>query len=135
MFAPVWEVVVAGRYRSLPAVLGGYRRLAVRGEDYPVAVPARDACIRGVLYLNLSPEDLARLDRFEGEAYRRRAVQVIAGGRRLPAEVYELRPEFRHLAAPTPWDPERFVAEGLRRFLARHGEVVRPAPRLGSSRG
>ena len=35
MFEPVWGGVVAGRYRSMPAVLPGYRRQRVRGPWDP----------------------------------------------------------------------------------------------------
>ena len=50
MFAPVWQRIVSGHYASCPAILTDYQRLAVKNEEYPVAIPAMGHHIEGVLY-------------------------------------------------------------------------------------
>lgn len=127
MFAPVWEQIVTRPYRSDEAHLAGYRRLAVHRQDYPVIKPQTGAGVAGVLYFDVSPPDLARLDAFEGEYYRRTSVNVVLsadpanpGGAQFTAEAYVLRPAFYAIATGKEWDPDRFAREGIKRFVARY---------------
>lgn len=93
MFAPVWERVVQGRYRSLPAQLQGYVRLVVRGVSYPGIVEREGAKVDGLLYLDVVAADLDRLDRFEGSEYARRDLVVsLPDGSQTTAAAYGLPP-------------------------------------------
>jgi gamma-glutamylcyclotransferase (GGCT)/AIG2-like uncharacterized protein YtfP len=56
-----------------PAVLRGFRRVALRGTPYPTLLRAPGAAVAGKL-LRVTPAQLARLHRYEGRAYRFRAV-------------------------------------------------------------
>ncbi len=122
MFNPVWSRVVNGYYQSLTATLHGYQRLAVKGEEYPVALPASpEHSIPGVLYLGVNPQDVAKLDDFEGEYYIRLNTPVTAGtGELLNADTYILRPQYKHIAAPTEWDAEHFRTIGIKTFMTRY---------------
>lgn len=122
MFDPVWSRVVKGHYTSLPATLHGYQRLAVKNEEYPVAIPAtQHSSITGVLYLGVSLTDIERLDDFEGEYYLRLPTPVITdtGHTRL-AETYILKPSCRHIAETFAWNVEHFRTSGIERFIARY---------------
>lgn len=116
MFPEVWTRVVRGRYRSRPARLPDHVRFAVRSASYPGIVPRPDACVDGVLYLDVESADLALLDRFEGPEYDRRPVAVSCGeGNRIEAETYVYR-DGANLTG-TGWDPARFDLAG---FLRQH---------------
>ena len=70
MFAPVWDSLIGSHYNSEPAVLGGFRRYAVKNEEFPVIRPDHDhACVEGIIYYGLSQSDFDNLDEFEGEYY------------------------------------------------------------------
>ncbi|HWA72440.1 MAG TPA: gamma-glutamylcyclotransferase family protein [Polyangiaceae bacterium] len=84
----VGECRTEARYQLL--VLGIYPALSDQG----------DRAIAGELYA-LDARQLSKLDEFEGEAYRRRAVQLEDGR---VAEAYFLVPERRAQAAPDPRD-------------------------------
>lgn len=122
MFAPVWTRVVAGSYESCPAILHSHQRFAVKGEEYPVAVPASpEHSIPGMLYLGVTPQDVAKLDDFEGEYYVRSNTSVATNtGDMFDAEVYILRPQYQHIAAPNEWDAEHFRTFGIKAFMARY---------------
>lgn len=120
MFAPVWDSLVEHHYTCDQAVLGGYRRFAVLGEEYPVVKPDLNACVEGVVYYDVGAEDILRLDSFEGEYYQRKTVNVIAGGRRVAAQVYALHPRYYAMAAPHSWDAEYFSRNGIHQFMARY---------------
>ncbi|GGI18984.1 gamma-glutamylcyclotransferase family protein [Oxalicibacterium faecigallinarum] len=89
MFPAVWQRVVHGRYRSVPAMLPGYARYEVAGETYPGMVPKTASAVNGVLYLDVDEADLLALDVFEGSEYRRDVVTVsVAADENLTAVTY-----------------------------------------------
>ncbi|MBL8311316.1 MAG: gamma-glutamylcyclotransferase [Burkholderiales bacterium] len=132
MFPVVWRGVVRGDYHSATAVLSGLRRLCVRGEEHPALVVAPQAsALAGVVYFDVEPDDLARLDYFEGREYARVSLSV-------QAKAHEAgRPDFitadAYLALniddllTCDWDVAAFERDGLPRFLARY--AVDNAPR------
>jgi len=82
----------------LPAELPGYRAVWAAGESFPMLTPDASARAPGVLAHNLSAEDVARLDFYEGAfAYDLRDLTVETSGGPAPAQVY-----FPHDA---PWQP------------------------------
>lgn len=116
MFAPVWRRVVRGTYASLPAVADGHMRQAIHGETYPGMVSCVGASVEGVLYLEVDEDDIAALDAFEGDEYRRTPLAVtLASGETVQAEAYlYLRPE---KLAGLPWQPDKFELE---RFIGMY---------------
>ena len=121
MFAPVWQQIVTGQYQTIPSVLAEHRRLAVLNEDYPAAIYQVDYSIQGVLYLNVNADDVARLDRFEGDYYDRVSVSVSdTHGLSYPAKVYRLNAQFQAILSPLDWNLEQFKQQGLQRFLQQY---------------
>ncbi len=121
MFPEVWERVVGSNYRASSATLHGYLRRGVHDESYPVIVQhGPDSHVDGILYYGISTEDLASLDRFEGEYYVRRSVEVITGREGISCEAfaYVLSDRYRHLLSDRDWDPGFFREQDLHRFLA-----------------
>lgn len=110
-FPAIFEAVTGRRLEAESAVLEGYARFRVRGEAFPGIVAAAGAHVPGVICPGIDPVSLARVDRFEGEMYRREAVEVRAGrdGRAVAAETYVVRPRWRRLLADAPWDPGEFA--------------------------
>ena len=113
MFDAVWSRVIEGTYARVDGNVDRHRRFAIAGEDYPGMVPRDDSKVAGVLYLDVDEGDLRRLDRFEGDDYRRVAVAVAgADGNVRDAETYLYLRTDRLLA--TSWEPDRFA---MQRFL------------------
>lgn len=119
MYAPVWQQVVTGTYESRVGLIRGYARWRIRGELYPALLAAGpESTLHGVLYLNVSPQDVEALDRFEGAGTDYGRIELPAeleGGSVLNAATYLYLHPGRVEAAP--WEAEHFEAEGLQRFL------------------
>ena len=119
MYAPVWQRVVTGSYDARAGRIRGYARQRIHGELYPALLAAApESEVRGVLYLDVSPQDVEALDNFEGAGmdYRRIEVPVaLEDGSVLNAATYLYLHPAR--VEEAPWDAERFEAEGLQRFL------------------
>ena len=104
----------------LPHAVGtlkGYSRRSVTGEQYPAIVPDKKAVVRGVVYRNVPDAAWDRLDRFEGEMYKRRTVNIeLNGGGLLQAETYIIHPRFLDRLDLSDWDFDDFVASGKVNF-------------------
>jgi gamma-glutamylcyclotransferase (GGCT)/AIG2-like uncharacterized protein YtfP len=112
--------VAACRPKALPASLSGYRRSRLHGLEYPAIFPARGGEVSGILYLDLNPEALERLDIFEGEMYSREELVVNAGGKPLPAMAYVLKKPCHHLLTGKEWHLAEFLQGGKARFEAAY---------------
>lgn len=125
MFPQVWERVVRGRYRSARGTLAGFARYAIEGETYPGMVAEAGAQVKGVLYFDVGPEDLAALDAFEGIEYRRDKVAVRAeSGERVEAHTYVYLLPARFSGAP--WNPDEFQMERfIGSYCAAYEEKIR----------
>ena len=121
MFDDVWNRIVQHRYEKHAAVLSGYERLSVKGEDYPGLVKSFDSSVEGVVYNDVTAQDIHRLDKFEGKYYKKIPVTVTCEtGQLLNADVYLFNRRNRRLLSNIPWDPVAFQAHHLRQFITRY---------------
>ena len=135
MFPEVWEKVTGLTVAGVPAVLADHAARRIRGQSYPVLQAEAGARVRGVLYVGVPPDAVARLDEFEGAFYDRVpvAVRLEQGGATASAWVYRAaRPEDPDIL-PEAWVAEHFARESLARFLQEelpaetHREEPKPA--------
>jgi gamma-glutamylcyclotransferase (GGCT)/AIG2-like uncharacterized protein YtfP len=123
MYPQVWDRVVRGRYASAPARLPGYRRLALVSASYPGIVASDGASVDGRVWFDVAGDDLARLDAFEADEYRRDTVRVtLRGPDGEPAEIDAQAYVFTdpRKLAEHDWDVERFEREQLAAFVAQN---------------
>jgi gamma-glutamylcyclotransferase (GGCT)/AIG2-like uncharacterized protein YtfP len=100
-------------------LLRNYRRYKVRGEVYPALIASAGGAVEGIVYHDISDIAWRRLDRFEGEMYERRCVNVLlADGRTETAYTYLIKPEFEGKLVSIEWDFEGFLQTGKVRFEA-----------------
>jgi gamma-glutamylcyclotransferase (GGCT)/AIG2-like uncharacterized protein YtfP len=120
MFTEVSSKVMNGSYKTVEARLYGYTRKRVKDETYPAAFPAAAAeHVDGKIYIEVDAEDVAALDRFEGEYYRREPAEcVLPHGDKIFAYVYVFREEYMNLIGGEDWDPEWFSRIGMNSFLS-----------------
>lgn len=113
MFPEVWQRVVSGRYGFVGATLHDYQRYAVRDDTYPGIVAQPNASVSGRLYMGVDAADVARLDHFEGEHYRRIELDARCddGSVQLVQTYLMITPA---ALSDQPWRPEEFA---LQRFL------------------
>lgn len=105
----------AARSASLP----DYGCYALAGLAYPGIVPEPGAYVGGVLYAGLGRAQIARLDAYEGEQYRRLRVWLeLGGGLRLQAWTYVLHPRYYHRRSKRLWSLAQFRREQLKLYLA-----------------
>ena len=76
-----------------PATLTGFVRIAPPG-GYPYVVPRAGGRVEGLLLEEVDPASLGALDAYEdeGRLYRRTAVEVQVGSRRVGCDVYVGKP-------------------------------------------
>ena len=117
MCADIMQRVAGCRAQSTEAVLKGFFRSGIHGEDYPGIAPRPGATVTGVLYLNLPEEAIRRLDVFEGEWYERRKVEVVSSEYgACPAMVYVIKDRYRDRLTHEEWSYAQFLATGKAKF-------------------
>jgi gamma-glutamylcyclotransferase (GGCT)/AIG2-like uncharacterized protein YtfP len=115
---PLVRALTGRSFSGISAELEGFAAYRVRGRPYPGIVEQPGARTRGILHLGLDRRTWAILDRFEGEMYEPRPVRVrTAQGASPMAITYLLRPPFHAELTREAWDPERFAAEHLPRWV------------------
>jgi gamma-glutamylcyclotransferase (GGCT)/AIG2-like uncharacterized protein YtfP len=119
MFEDVWNRLVRGNYLSQQATLMGYARRSVKNDEYPVIFQA-DELVEGVVYYDISEEDMITLDAFEGEYYERTEVELLVKNQPVHACVYVLKEKYFDIIDPKPWSEALFATEGIKRFLANY---------------
>lgn len=118
--SPIMQVVAGRLFPALPAVLSGYRRLAVRGEVFPGIVVQAGAEVDGTVYAGLTRAHLRLLDEYENAFYRRRLLRVRdAAGRLRMAWTYVVPGMYRHRLGASDWDREAFARRDCARYLRR----------------
>jgi len=114
----VMKVVTGQAYEGKEAILHHWARYRVRGSEYPGITPQADAVVSGKLYWGLEEQALEKLDGFEGDKYERVTVQVtMADGTVEEADVYAIRDDCRKMLSDDPWDFDRFLQNGLEKFI------------------
>ena len=119
MFEDVWNRLVRGNYLSQKATLMGYARRSVKNDEYPVIFQA-DELVEGVVYYDITEEDMITLDAFEGEYYERKEVELLVKNEPVNACVYVLKEHYFDIIDPKPWSEAHFATEGIKRFLANY---------------
>ncbi|MGI6655849.1 MAG: gamma-glutamylcyclotransferase family protein [Desulfobulbus sp.] len=117
--SPMVMKAVTGRaYTGSEAVLQNWARFRVRDSEYAGIVQRPDSLVIGKLYCNLDAQAMAKLDDFEGEKYERVRVRVTCpDGAVEDAYTYAIRDDFRDLLSDDPWDFDKFIQNGLERFI------------------
>lgn len=114
MVPAVIETVIGRRPVGASAVLAGFARYRILGEEFPGLVPCEGSMTDGMVYDGIDRHDLTLTDRFEGAWFERCAVKVSRAGVRVEAFVYIVRQEYRDILSTEPWDLEWFAKHGRR---------------------
>ena len=95
-----------------------WARYRVRGSEYPGIIQQPDSVVTGKVYWGLDEVAMEKLDQFEGDKYERVLVQVtLADGSLEEAYAYAIREDCQKMLSTDPWDFDRFLQNGLEKFI------------------
>ena len=118
MFDPIWSRVTGRIHPSITGTLDDYEARKIVGEVFPGLVPAAGCRVNGRIWQEVSPDDIAALDRYESHIYERRIMEVQgAKNVRLECWTYVVRPEFRARLLDEPWQAKEFRERHLPGYL------------------
>lgn len=118
MFESVQRVLLGRAVPSRPAQLQGYACYVVRGAVYPGIRGKNGHMVQGLLLSDLHPEELLKLDSYEGSSYNRLPVVVAtSAGEEFSTCAYFIAPSSQEQLTEVPWDAERFGREELEEYL------------------
>ena len=75
-------------HQATEAYAAGFAAVHYPGRVYPALVPAPEGAAPGLILSDLTPGELAILDAFEGDEYRRDAIAVHTASGMIDAQVY-----------------------------------------------
>jgi gamma-glutamylcyclotransferase (GGCT)/AIG2-like uncharacterized protein YtfP len=114
----VMKAVTGQAYEGKEATLDNWARFRVRDSEYPGIIFQENATVSGKLYWGLDEKVMAKLDAFEGDKYERVIVDVtMADGSSEKAYAYAIRNDCRKMLSSDPWDFDRFLQNGLEKFI------------------
>lgn len=119
MIEELFNRIVKGKYASVKGYVDGYHRFRVIGEVYPALVSATSGeQVHGLAYLDITEEDMNRLDEFEGDMYRRKTVDMQTElGDVLIVDTYLCISDYHHMVGKSHWEPGDFNAAAKDQFL------------------
>jgi gamma-glutamylcyclotransferase (GGCT)/AIG2-like uncharacterized protein YtfP len=114
----VWRRVVTGEYHHAPGRLAGYKPSHIDGQVYPGLIEDEASFAEGMVYMDISDQDLERLDAFEGPSYRRIEVVIdVEDGTDLRCHTY-LYVGDMSLINGMYWRYENYLLDGHDQFLS-----------------
>ena len=118
MLPDVWLKVVGRQAESVDAFITKFACRRLQGVEYPGLRPQAGERTVGTLYRGVEARDLQRLDRYEGEAYRRCLLPVwLSSSKREMAWCYTLRKPYLRRLTQELWSPEHFARTQLGAYL------------------
>lgn len=100
------------------AIISGYNRFMVSGENYPAIRPDKNSSVVGEVLMNVSAEQLYILDEYEGQSYERITVSVVTDDNaQRQCETYVYKPEYYKFLSDIDWCNEVFREEHMNSFI------------------
>lgn len=118
LFPELTEKLTGKTFKSVVAVLSGFKRFALKGCDYPAIIPKNSSDVEGLLLLNVDEESMKILTFFEGGEYKKQDVVVTSEKKKYTATAFvwaesELCPE------DFDWDLNTFRKASLQFYLEK----------------
>ncbi|WP_440904158.1 gamma-glutamylcyclotransferase family protein [Catenovulum sp. SX2] len=117
MYEPVWQKLVRGHYKKVPAQLDKFKRVKVKQASYPVIIEDADHSVNGMVYFDVTPEDVQLLDIFEGDYYQRTSLTVASESGELVVDCYLLNPQHHNICSSELWCEQEFIDKYLINFV------------------
>ena len=116
----IWRGVVRGDYKKSFAVLKHYRACVLKGKVFPGLTYQESTFAKGIIYFDISNDDIKRLDSFEGPQYKRVEVfPVIGGEQKVSCHTYLFKGDPSILTSEI-WSFDQYLREGHDKFLTRY---------------
>jgi gamma-glutamylcyclotransferase (GGCT)/AIG2-like uncharacterized protein YtfP len=122
MFPEVWRAVVGKSFATVEGLAPGFAIYRVCDAVFPGIIAGSEAdAVSGVVYLDVEPTSVARLDRFEDDFYNRESLWIeCADGQPRQADAYVVPAVNRNVLTDQVWRRDEFLASGgLEQFIAR----------------
>ncbi len=112
----ITEKLTGKTFKTLHAVLEGYKMYCVKGCDYPAIIMEEGAETIGKILVNIDDSDLKILSVFEGDEYEKREVKVLCNNKYEDALTFVWAND-KDFLVNREWDFEDFQKNRLKFYL------------------
>jgi gamma-glutamylcyclotransferase (GGCT)/AIG2-like uncharacterized protein YtfP len=120
MSEEVWLKVVKTKHKSKAGTLAGFERKKLTGKTYSGMIKKDNTKTEGIIYFDISGEELKTLDSFEGEEYERQKINIFSGDKTIECFTYIYKDEYKKNLLSDEWSFEDFLKNGLNVFLSNY---------------
>ena len=109
MVPEIIQSLLGRQPKAEPAYLNGFERHLVMNANYPGIRPQLNGCVSGLVYFQISQNELDILNAFEGDMYEVLAVTAtLISGESIPTCTYVVKEQFENLLTDKDWSLEKF---------------------------
>ncbi|MBK8501434.1 MAG: gamma-glutamylcyclotransferase [Saprospiraceae bacterium] len=125
MVPEIIQALLGRQPQAKPATLDGFRRYLLLDANYPGIKTQVDNRVSGLIYYQLSQNDLDILNDFEGEPYELKPVSAtLISGEGVSTFAYIIKEQFENLLSDQDWSLEEFMALHKDNFIREyHGFI------------
>lgn len=116
----IYHLVTGTRKAGEQATAEGFEVLGVQGQSFPGMIEKPGFIASGILYRNLTEDELDRLDYYEDDFYVRKAIEITIQsqpGKNELAWAYLVPESNHHVLSREQWDYSDFCKNHLNDFM------------------
>lgn len=110
------EKLIGKKEEGKEAILNGFKRVCVLGEDYPALIRQKGHCVKGEILFNVDETTLKLLTIFEGDEHDLRYVSAEIEGKQVSTQVFLWKTGLDY-TIDTEWSLEKFEKESLENYV------------------
>lgn len=120
LFPQIMDAITGRKHEGQKAKLYNFAAFKVKGDIYPGIWPLEGVQTEGIVYHNVTEEELEAMDRYEGEEYNRELLKVeTEDGEMHKVWVYTFRAAYKHLLSEIPWNMEMYDQSEIDSYISR----------------
>ena len=116
LFPDLVTALTGKLHKYLPVTLSGFKRLRLKGYDYPAIIEEPGSKVEGFLIENVDEKAMQILTFFEGDEYEKQQVLVDGAKRKINAFTFVWAGN-NSLLESTDWDKNEFKDKSLKCYL------------------
>ena len=116
LFPEITKKLTGKSFKTLPAIVEGYKMYCVKGCDYPAIVRENGTFTNGKVLLDVEESDILKMSFFEGDEYEKKKISVLVNGKPEDAFVF-VWVKGNDLLDDEEWDFQEFEKNSLEYYI------------------
>lgn len=117
MFGEMMKALTGRTFPTVPASVQGYKRIKLKGENFPGLIPMENERTHGIIHRDVDPESFKLIDALEDDFYDRSVLEIRGdNGEFYRALTYVINQPSLPFLTLDSWDPDEFKEKHFQDF-------------------